>query len=168
MHKRNGSFSLQTETSLGDPGARCIYVMKSSRGEKWPAGRWPGHPPGSKGRTHGGPQGRRAGFRGQMQICPLGLLSGLTKSSRGEQWPAGREPSHLSGSKGRTRGGPQGRRTGFRGEMRNYLSGLLSGLTGSTGCAPGNPRARRDRSGASGTRGTAGGKTHANPQVSNP
>ena len=113
--------------------------MKSSRGEKWPAGRWPGHPPGSKGRTHGGPQGRRAGFRGQMQICPLGLLSGLTKSSRGEQWPAGREPSHLSGSKGRTRGGPQGRRTGFRGQMQICLLGLLSGLMESTGCAPANP-----------------------------
>ena len=115
--------------------------MKSSRGEKWPAGPWPGHSPGSKGRTHGGPQGRRAGFRGQMQICPLGLLSGLTKSSRGEQWPAGREPSHLSGSKGRTRGGPQGRRTGFRGQMQICLLGLLSGLMGSTGCAPANPSA---------------------------
>ena len=114
-------------------------LMTSSRGEKWPTGRRPGHFSGSKGRTLGGPQGRRAGFRGQMQICLLGLLSGLAESSRGEQWPAGREPRHLSGSKGRTRGGPQGRRTGFRGQMQICLLGLLSGLMGSTGCAPANP-----------------------------
>ena len=74
-----------------------------------------------------------------MQICLFGLLSGFMKSSRGEKGPAGRGPGHFLGSKGRTHGGPQGRRTGFRGQMQICLLGLLSGLMKSTGCAPHYP-----------------------------